>query len=403
MSDRGQPPNAWSSPEAAAARVATFTRSVAGSLQGGWRDAATPALAAYLVTFAVSFLTLGTAALISAGSLGGGNRVVLAFKVALAGVAMAFRGALVLGGSDPTELTPGGDWHLIAPPLGLALVGLAALVWFTRRRTTGSAAEAFRVGLCFAGMVAAGALLVRTSRDVFSLGDLTVRVALPGLLFWATVAAGAAVWLGAPGRARRVVTEGGGDRLAGWRLPFVAGLATVAAVWAAAMVGGGLYGMFKAITEDGLTGGDRLSGLLVGFTYLPVIGAFGAGIAGGANLVGPSELGYDRLVIGWFGEQQPEWWWAFASAAVLALVVAGGWWIASRVTLESPWRPAFVGAFAAAWTAMALLSQFVLRPSGGRIMTFGLGTLGAIGTGVVLGAVAVAAGHRLVARSRIPG
>jgi hypothetical protein len=52
---------------------------------------------------------------------------------------------------------------------------------------------------------------------------------------------------------------------------------------------------------------------------------------------------------------------------------------------------------------MALLSQFVLRPSGGRIMTLGLGTLGAIGSGVVLGAVAVAAGHRLVARSSTPG
>ena len=50
------------------------------------------------------------------------------------------------------------------------------------------------------------------------------------------------------------------------------------------MVGGGLYGVFKALTVDGMTGGDRLSGLLVGFTYLPVIGAFGAGIAGGANL-----------------------------------------------------------------------------------------------------------------------
>jgi hypothetical protein len=252
-------------------------------------------------------------------------------------------------------------------------------------------------------MVAAGALLVRTSRDVFSLGDLTVRVALPGVLFWGTVAAFAAVWLGAPGRARRLVATAGGNRLAGWRLPLVAGLGTVAAVWAGAMVAGGLYGTFRALTESGMSGTERLSGLLVGLTFLPVIGAFGAGIAGGANLVGPGELGYQRLVIGWFGEHQPEWWWALASVALLAVVIVGGWWIASRVEHESPWRPAFVGAFAAAWTAMALLSQFVLRPSGGRILTFGLGTLGAIGTGVVLGAVAVAAGHRLTARTRTSG
>lgn len=391
-----------SSPDAVMARMAGWARSLGPALQTGWRPAAVPALGAYLTTLAVAFLTLGSAALLSADRLDGGG-VVLAAKVALAGVAMAFRGALVLGGASPSELTPGGDWRLVAPPLGLALVAVAALVWFTRRRPVATgAADAFRIAICFAGMVGGGALLVRTSRDVLSLGDLTVRVAVPGAVFWATVVGFAATWLATPGRCRRLVREAGGERLAPWRLPVAAGVGTVAAIWVAAMAAAALYGTFQALTESGMTGGERVAGLLAGLTFLPVVAAFGAGIAGGANLVGPGELGYDRLVLGWFGERQPDWWWAFATLALVALAVAGAWWLAQRVPGTGPWRPAFVTGFTAAWTAMALSAQFVLQTSGGTMMTFGLGMLGTVTTGVLIGLVAVGAGGRLGRRAPAP-
>jgi hypothetical protein len=383
---------------AAPSPFAAFGSRLLDALRSGWKAAVVPAAGLYLGLVVLAFIVAGAMALFT-GARFGDFSFLTVVKAAGLGIAMAFRGALRF------ETNGEPAFSVVAAPLGLLVLALSG-VWLAARRAGSRHPAAYawplglRFALSFSAFAGLGALAARTSEQVFSSTDFTLRATvirtLVGTLLFTFPVATLAI-LSAQGRlaAQRQKLA---TRLGSWARPMAAAAALGGAQLVAALAVTTVWGLWELARTD-LSMSQRLGVAVFGLLYLPTLALWGLGLASGTSLE-MHALGHaDKL--GWFTGDRPSFIWLVGGAAALAMAVRAGLWLARRSQSSSKaWVVQFAVALSAVWLAGAALARATIMFGSDTSASGSLGLVlvQAALTGLAVGLVAAGIALLLVGR-----